>query len=519
MVTPSEIELKLECDESDLASLADHPLLRAEDARTESLDTTYLDTAGRDLQAAGLTLRLRRDGARTIQTLKAASPTAVGLFDRPEWEWDVAGPELDLARLEETPAAAILTAATSPALTPLFRTVVERRCRQVRHGASRILATLDAGRVETKEGEAPLHEVELELEDGSPADLFALAKALGESARVRLGVLSKGERGYALIDGCLHRPSKSCPLALDPKIRAGEAFAIIAKGCLRHLRLNEDVFRYGRAPEALHQMRVALRRLRSAFTLFKPILEQDAKALALREAIKRVTEPFGTARNLDVFLGETLPQEIARRPDEPGLQDVRERLNAEREEAYAAVFAVLDGQAWHDLLIDLVTWIETGSWREGENDERDRGARDFATAMLERLRHRLKKRGHHLARLDPEERHQVRIVAKKLRYGSEFFGPLFPEKKAAKRHKAFVGALSDLQDHLGALNDLSTAHQIADRLVAAKDDPAEEGPSGAGLFAAGLATADMEADARAAKLVQKADAAHEALVDMRPFWR
>ncbi|GJE57125.1 CYTH and CHAD domain-containing protein [Methylobacterium thuringiense] len=527
MQTPREIELKLECDGPDLTALAGHPLLQAGEATTGILDTTYLDTPERDLHAAGLSLRLRREGERTIQTLKSAAPAAIGLFDRAEWEWDVAGPEPDLALLADTPAAAILAEAKSPDLTPLFRTMVERSRRPIRHGESRIVATLDVGRVETANGDVPLCEVELELDDGSPADLFALARTLSESAPLRLGVLSKGERGYALIADRLRKPSKAEPPALAEDILAGEAFAAIAKACLRHLRLNEDVFRHGRAPEALHQMRVALRRLRSAFTLFKPLLQHDETAQGLRETIKRVTEPFGTARNLDVFLGETLPAEIERRPDEPGLHDLKERLGAEREEAYAAVFAILDGAPWRGLLIDLVIWIEAGPWRAGKGVAgRDRAARDFAATVLERLRRRVKKHGRHLARLEPEARHRVRIEAKKLRYGAEFFGPLFPEKKAAKRHKTFVGALSDLQDHLGALNDLSTAHEIAHRLVAARDGKGEdkvgggaEPPTGAALFAAGLTAADAEADVHAGALLRKADAAHEALVDVRPFWR
>ncbi len=525
MQTPREIELKLECDGPDLSALSGHPLLQAEDATTGILDTTYVDTAAHDLHAAGLSLRLRRDGERLIQTLKSAAPAAIGLFDRAEWEWDVAGPDADPALLADTPAAAILAEAKSPELVPLFRTMIERSRRPIRHGASRIVATLDVGRVETDAGDVPLCEVELELDDGSPADLFALAKELSETAPLRLGVLSKGERGYALIAERLRKPSKAEPLALDPEISAGDAFATIAKACLRHLRLNEDVFRHGSAPEALHQMRVALRRLRSAFTLFKPLLQNDETAQNLREAIKSVSEPFGTARNLDVFLGETLPAEIERRPDEPGLVDLKERLGAERETAYAAVFAVLDGADWRGLLVDLVIWIETGPWRAGKGIAgRDRAARDFAATVLEKLRRRVKRSGRHLAKLEPEARHRVRIEAKKLRYGAEFFAPLFPEKKAAKRHKTFVGTLSDLQDHLGGLNDLSTAHEIADRLVAARDEADRDGgspdsPTGAALFAAGLAAADAEADARAGALVEKADTAHEALVAIRPFWR
>ena len=523
MPSPREIEVKLECDAADLVGLARHPLLQAAEPATDFLDATYFDTAHRDLHGAKLSLRLRRNGERIVQTLKAASTAAVGLFDRPEWEWEVPGPMPDTMLLDGTPAAAILSKAKEPEPRPLFRTIIERSTREIRHGASRIVVTLDAGRVETENGDVPISEIELELAEGVPADLFAVARLLSESAVLRLGVLSKGERGFALVEQRLRKPSKARTPALADGpadgIAAGEAFARIAMGCLHHLRLNETVFLHGRDPEALHQMRVALRRLRSAFTLFKAMLRHDATAEHLRREIKRVTEPFGTARNLDVFLSETLRTEIERRLDEPGLHELRERLTADRDRAYGAVLDILASPAWRLLLLDLVAWIEAGAWRDGKGPpHRDEPARAFAEAVLDRLRRRIRKQGRHLAKLEDEDRHQVRIEAKKLRYGAEFFAPLFPDKKAEKRHKAFVGALSDLQDHLGALNDLATAHEIAGGLVSAHDE-ARTGPAptGAALFAAGLATADAEA--RAGRLLDKAEEALDELLDVRPFWR
>jgi len=104
----------------------------------------------------------------------------------------------------------------------------------------------------------------------------------------------------------------------------------------------------------------------------------------------------------------------------------------------------------------------------------------------------------------------VRIAAKKLRYGAEFFAPLFPGKKAGKRHGAFGKALSDLQDHLGALNDIATGHELMRDLTVE--------PTGATtLFAAGMTAADIEARSR--KLLEEAAEAHEDLVDTKPFWR
>lgn len=511
MSSPREIELKLEAGVHDIAVLTNHPLLQVEgSSEPEILSSTYLDTADRDLLAAGLTLRMRKTSTGYLQTVKAAAESA-GLFDRAEWEGPTEGPDPDLDALVGTPAAAVLAKASSPGLEALFATVVERTTRPVTYGTSRISATLDQGRVETGAGDVPLCELELELLDGEASDLFGLAQALAETAPLRLGALSKSARGFALLNGKLRKPSKAGAVALDGSASAGEAFRVIAQSCLRHLRLNEDVFLHGRDAEALHQIRVALRRLRSAFTLFKSMLADDATATHLRSEIKRVTEPFGQARNLDVFLSVTLPAEIARRPDEASLVFLRESLEAERLRAYDTVLAILESASWRGLLLDLVAWIETGPWRNAApNAVRDEPARDFAADILERARRRIRKRGRHLDRLDAEARHRVRIEAKKLRYGAEFFASLYADKKVHKRHKAFVSALSDLQDHLGSLNDLATAHDVVSGLIVTE-------AGGEALFAAGLTAAD--GDATAAKLLSSAADAHEELLDVKPFWR
>ncbi len=520
MTAAREIELKLDCDAADLAALAAHPLLDTPDASTVSLRATYYDTDAGDLRAAGLSLRVRRetgpDGERVIQTVKAGADGA-GLFDRAEWERAIAGPAPDRAALDDTPAGAVLERAGEPEIAARFSTVIERGMRPIRYGASAIAVTLDRGRIETPNGDVPVCEAELELTDGDPADLFALAQALAETVPVRLGPLAKGERGEAALAGNLDRPSKAERVALGAEADAGEAFAAVARACLRHLRLNEAVFLNARDPEALHQIRVALRRLRSAFTLFRPLFTEDPAAATLRDEIKRVTDPFGRARNLDVFLDETLAPEIARRPDETGLHDLRALLGSERERAYAAVLAILDSAAWRGLIIDLVAWIEAGPWRRA-GGERERPAEDFAADVLERLRRRIKRRGRRLDRLEPEERHRVRIEAKKLRYGAEFFAGLYAEGKARRRHKAFVAALAALQDHLGVLNDIATAHEIGAGLTPKAHGAADGSPDpAAALFSAGLVAADVEARTRT--LLKDAARAHEALLDMRPFWR
>ncbi|WP_043351686.1 CYTH and CHAD domain-containing protein [Methylobacterium sp. B1] len=494
---PREVELKLDCAGPDLTALASHPRLKhAATAEPERLVTTYYDTPDGALREAGLTLRVRAKGGRHVQTVKAGSG-GVGLFDRAEWETEIAGEAPDRAAWADTAAERILRKADAP-LERVFSTVVMRREIPVEEGTSRILVTLDEGQVETARGHAPLCEVELELQDGDPADLFVLAQSLAETVPLRLGVRAKSAVGYALLDGRGPAVVKAEPVDLPEGASAGDVFRHVARACLRHMRLNETAFlEGGRPPEALHQIRVSLRRLRSALSLFGPMLQADPRAAGFNDSIKQVTEPFGHARNLDVFLSDTLPDLAKQRPDEPGLDALRQRAEAERAVAYEAVMATLESPRWRALIIDLAGWVEAGSWADGPDAAVD--GRHFAAQVLDKARSRLKKRGRGLRHLDPHTRHRARIAAKKLRYGAEFFADLYRKKKAVRRQEKFGAALSDLQDHLGALNDLETARSMTESL----SGPPMPGPD----------------DPGAQKLLDAAAEARSDLLDVKPFWR
>jgi CHAD domain-containing protein len=156
-------------------------------------------------------------------------------------------------------------------------------------------------------------------------------------------------------------------------------------------------------------------------------------------------------------------------------------------------------------MLDLLEWAGFGAWRTRPAAKvaplLRMPAHDFAAETLDRYRRRVKKRGRALAALDPEARHQVRIEAKKLRYAAEFFTSLFGDKKAKRRTKAFLSALEELQSSLGALNDIATANEMAHELSA----------RGITLPDAGGNDED--------RLLIEAEAAHEALVDAKRFWR
>jgi inorganic triphosphatase YgiF len=449
---PLEVELKLEIDPADAARVAGAPVLAGLTGEPQELLSTYFDTPDQDFRRKGYGLRIRRKGGKRIQTVKAEGEGAAGLFVRPEWEYEVQGdrPVLDA---NAGPLAELFPPAVLGALEPLFETRVTRTVFEpVIEGAAIELA-LDVGEAVAGPRRRQLSEVELELKSGSPRALFDLARQLDEHVPLRLGVRSKSEAGYGLTGEDKPRAAKAEPIALDRAGDARDAFATIAHGCIRQFRLNEGRVMTTGGAGSVHQARVGLRRLRSAFSLFKPLLEGDERAELLKLELKWLAAEMGEVRNLDVLI--------------PRISEgVRGRLEVARERTLEHVRVSLASARTRLLMIDLAEWLAIGDWRVDPADPAlaARLAPDFAADVLDRHRRKIKNRGKHLVKLDDEHRHEVRIEGKKLRYAAEFFGSLYPGKKARRRHKAFLSAIEDLQDALGELNDFVTGPEVLAKL-------------------------------------------------------
>jgi inorganic triphosphatase YgiF len=478
-----EVELKLEFADGDAAAIAALPIWAAAPAEARRLVATYYDTSARELRDAGFTLRVRSDGEGQVQTIKAAG-SAAGLFVRPEWECEVddARPRLD--RLAG-PMAPLVTPDLLDRLAPAFATEVERVARTVAHDGATIEVAIDRGVVGTGTREDRLCEIELELKAGAPAALFSLARAIAEVAPLRLGMLSKAERGFRLLDAKPGRPAKAEPIAFPPGGDAAQAFRTIAQACLRQFRLNESALIGGdEAPAVLHQARVGLRRLRSAFSLFADLYRDDAVAARIADGLRTSAAALGEARDVDVLMGRL--DEV-----EPALADARVF-------ARARVLAELEGDRHRALMIDLSEWLAIGPWLSdpATAQARARPVAEAAAIILDGARKRLKRRGAKLAKLDDEARHRVRITAKKLRYATEFFASVADTSKRQRRHALFLAALERLQEHLGDLNDAATAPLLAARYGLAPPPLPDRG-----------------------KAITKSADAYDALVDAKRFWR
>jgi CHAD domain-containing protein len=270
--------------------------------------------------------------------------------------------------------------------------------------------------------------------------------------------LSKAARGYALVAPVAAAAEKARPVTLNRYMCVEDGFRVIVGNCLRQMQDNEIGVTRGNDPESIHQMRVGMRRLRSALRLFAPWIPFPP---VLQQELAWLGGELGAARDADVLGDGTLLMVIEACPQETDLLPLRQLASTiageKRQHAADAVASV----RYSRLMLSLVSWLQALRWHESL-DEAALGAlaepiEKRATQILDRRHEKLIKSGKRLAHGTPEERHQVRIAAKKARYATEFFRSLYP----ARRVDRYVRRLAVLQDALGWLNDAA----VADRLL------------------------------------------------------
>ncbi|CAN7598925.1 CHAD domain-containing protein [Pseudoduganella sp. LjRoot289] len=254
---------------------------------------------------------------------------------------------------------------------------------------------------------------------------------------------------------------RAAPLALNKELSVEQSFRRIAASCCEHIEANHAAVARGNAPEALHQMRVGLRRLRSALDLFGHLLELPEP---LRRDLDWLGKELGAARDWDVLASSTLPRVAEDLPDDMELVLVRLAAETRANDLRAAAADAVSSARYADMMRNLASWLHDAEWR-GHCTARQRrllgkGAAGFADRVLEASRARLLKRGGKLKGAGARTRHRVRTAAKKTRYAAEFFQSLY----AKKRVRPFVKALSRLQDELGWLNDTAVADNLLKKL-------------------------------------------------------
>lgn len=493
-----EIELKLLVNSQGAAALRRHRLLKehaVEPPRDLDLSAIYFDTPGFQIRQSGAGLRVRRSGNAWVQTFKAGGSVNGGLHSRHEWESPVDGPQPDLlalrSRIERGSAWHKLL--RSPALAleiaPIFTAHVTRTVWDLRLPQGDLVeCVLDIGELDHAGVTAPISEVELELKSGSVAHLFDFALALLQDIPMRTGTLSKADRGYALCAPQSPQAVKAEALALSPDMTVEEAFGAIVANCMTQIQANESGVAQGHDVESLHQMRVGLRRLRSALDLFDEVIRP---APAIHEELEWLNAQLGAPRDWDVLCSATLPAIASAAPQEHRIAVVTLGALGKSHETHEAAAEAVGSPRYTRLILAFTRWVQASGWR----DEMSAKARKclarplprFAETVLEKRQQRLHKRARGLANASATTRHRMRIAAKKSRYATEFFAALYPAKKVRR----YVGALSALQDVLGHCNDAA----VAERLLAQLQQEHETYADAAG-FIRGYLAAQGERNAK-----------------------
>ncbi|MDJ0787233.1 MAG: CHAD domain-containing protein [Myxococcota bacterium] len=473
-----EVELKLEFQPGDAERLREHPAF-ASGARgrptTSPVRSVYYDTPELALYRRGLVLRLRDakgPGEPTIQTVKTLGDASAGLFDRPEDEAAVPGGDPDPSVIGDAALRAAVLEETLQRGIPLeavVETETKRTKQVVVRGESRIECAIDVGEVRTRVGATPLNELELELLEGEPADLFGVAGEILEDLSLLPATLSKPEKGFARLLGEVPAPRKAGSLHVPEDARLDDLVDAVFESCTRQIVVNRAPSLAGDDPEGVHQLRVGVRRLRSALTLFRSFLPTDLHA-ELREELRWLGGELGPARDLDVFLLETLEPLLQSRPDDGALKRLRDEAVAARAEAYDRVRRVLC-EPRHARLIMRLGAVRAGkAWRDQRLTEHSARlfapARDVGRELLAKRHKRVKRMGAELASCSIAELHAFRIEMKKLRYAVEFHRSLFDPELA----DPYIQRSSRLQDVLGTLNDVVTTERMLDVLLTRMGD-------------------------------------------------
>jgi inorganic triphosphatase YgiF len=451
-----ETELKLRIIPEQLAELKRHSLLKAHQLTrptTHRLYNIYYDTPKLELHQTGMALRLRRSGRQWLQTLKGGGSVQGGLHQRNEWEIPVHGPALDFSHPEVAEWDEFLPHSIRKKLQPVFVTDFSRTSRILTWQEAQIELCMDQGEISTEHSRIPLCELELELKSGEPRQLFELALAILDIVPFELETISKAEQGYRLLAGYTEQPVKAIPVRLHKHGDLDKAMQTLIWSCLLHLQSNVRGVMTSANTEYLHQLRVALRRLRVLLRMAESVCA-DAQLTNFRQEFSLLTSTLGQIREWDVFIAQTVQPICERMLQDAGLQILLAASKQQREALYSALRNDTQARELQRLLLRFSIWMIGPYWQQHEFV--GLRVRDFAAAYLSELAKQFEQAGEQLETFDAGKLHALRIRAKKLRYSAEFFASLFGKRKSAQ----YLAALSEVQEVFGQLNDDAVAQRL-----------------------------------------------------------
>lgn len=473
------------------------------------------DTPDHALKAADIFLTLRRDGRRWLQSVEIGHRSAEA---SPEPYLETMAPRgRPLLEAIANPALRqeVITRVNGLPLQPIYETVVRRAANDIRLvDGSRVEMTMETSHIRAGERQGEVHELALTLLEGSLQEMFGLAESLLESRDFTFLTTSRAVRGYHLAErGSAEPPSvprHALSVALEPHQTTEQAARDVLQECFIQIADNVRVVRMVDDAEGPHQLRIGLRRLRSAFATFGPALRSGETARLGAEA-RWLGQEVGRLRDLDVLALDIVTREANAHSDEPGFAVVADSLKASAAAERMRLRETLKSERVTRFLFDLARLTEARGWLvPADFEQTQRLARpviETAVSALAKRWRRARRCARDLDTLNPEQRHELRKELKKLRYAAEFLGSLFPEKRV----ETFIRRLRRLQNIFGDLNDAHLVHARIGEIVV----PGEQGADGqravGWLIGANLARAEI-GWARAAELWRD-------LEGTDPFWK
>jgi len=471
-VAMPEQELKFYLPESSRAQL--EQALRRGALTQTPLRAMYFDTPSRELASQKIALRLRLEGQQWVQTLKMPGDN---LISRLEFNHERSGPELDLSLYKGTQADKVFEELTQP-LGIRYETQVLRTLRLLRVAGGVVEIAFDQGFIQAGALQLPVQELEIELKKGHLTALLDCAKKWQHKHALILDLRSKSERGdrLATLSQCLQasdaqtenaqpdwaelavasfwKPHVSQPMCLKPEMTAQEAMAAVMADCLEQIARNAallagvdaSALRERKTTDHVHQLRVGIRRMRSAWSLFKGLCELPAQPSM--QLLKALFGQLGSSRDEEVLLHTLWP--LLQAAGQPPLTLAAEALTENPE----SLMRSPKFQAWQ---LDMLCFIH----QSAPMCLPDHPPTELKQPSLKKVL-RLKLRGWHrqvlrkglsFATLQMDDRHELRKRVKRLRYALQFVDALLPREKI----KPYLKQLARLQDLLGQMNDLVVA--------------------------------------------------------------
>lgn len=377
--------------------------------------------------------------------------------------WGREGPPPDPALHRGSAAGAALEAALGPsvdaaALEPVCTSVVTRRRVEVESSGARIEIAFDQGTIRAGTASLPVCELEYELKSGDAGALVEFARAAVAAHGVWLCTESKAARGDRLARGEEAAAATASAPRLERSMRAAEIVKVVMRACFDHVAANAGtIANGGRDAETIHQLRVGLRRMRTA----------SRELAALSADLPRAWEV--AAADAFCALGvwrdrETVAQSLHDRLVAAGSpQPLLSTASDDPPDPVACVRA----EGFQCAMLDVLGFVLQPA-RGADDDARATvDPLHEVAARLTKLQRRLKRGSGRFERLDEAAQHRVRKRLKQLRYLAELVGPLY-DAAAVER---YVKRLRPAQDALGAHVDLLVGCAMA-REAAGRGDAA-----------------------------------------------